>query len=272
MVCGNSLLSVQKDIFNLEKLNKLEDLKKTYFNETSSRKKQNYKKQIDQIISEVTKGYKTFDFEIYFSEVFNEKQGFDVVIANPPYVQLQKDKGKIANLYQSQDYEIFEKTGDIYCLFYEKGFKIINKSGCLCFITSNKWMRANYGKSLRKYFFKNSFVNQLIDLGANIFDTATVDTNILILQKNNQKEKSKACLLNKKATTSFQEEIDKSLIDFSVSKEEEIWTILNPTDQGIKQKIESIGKPLKEWDVVIKYGIKTGYDKAFIIDDKTKKH
>ena len=270
MVCGNSLLSVEKDIINYQKLNKLEDLKLYYFNETRSRKKQNYKKQIDQFIDEVTKEHKTFDFEIYFSEVFKEKQGFDVVIANPPYIQLQKDKGKLTNLYQSQSYETFEKTGDIYCLFYEKGFNIINKSGCLCFITSNKWMRANYGKSLRKYFYKNTFVNQIIDLGANIFDTATVDTNILILQNRNSKKKSKACLFNQNTTASFQEEIDKSLIDFSVPKEEEIWTILNPTEQGIKQKIESIGKPLKEWDIVIKYGIKTGYDKAFIIDDKTK--
>ena len=225
----------------------------------------------DLLIDEVTKGHKTFDFEIYFSEVFNEKQGFDVVISNPPYVQLQKDKGKLSNIYQSQNYKTFEKTGDIYCLFYEKGFKIINKSGCLCFITSNKWMRANYGKSLRKYFYKNAFVNQIIDLGENIFDTATVDTNILILQKNNQKEKSKTCLFNQKTTTSFQEEIDKSLIDFSVPKEEDIWTILNPIEQNIKQKIESIGVALKEWDIQIYRGITIGYNKAFIIDDKTKK-
>ena len=270
MVCGNSLLSVQKDMFNEQKINEMEKLKPDYFNETSSRKKQNYTKQINQLIDEITRGCKTFDFEIYFSEVFKEKQGFDVVIANPPYVQLQKDKGKLANLYQSQDYETFEKMGDIYCLFYEKGFKIINTSGCLCFITSNKWMRANYGKSLRKYFFKNIFVNQLIDLGANIFDTATVDTNILILQKNNQKEKSKACLLNQKTTTSFQEYLDKNLIDFSISSEEAIWVVLNPKEKNIKQKIESIGMPLKEWNIKIYRGITIGYNKAFIIDNKTK--
>ena len=43
-------------------------------------------------------------------------------------------------------------------------------------------MRANYGKSLRKYFSKKAFINRLIDLGANIFENATVDSNILILQ------------------------------------------------------------------------------------------
>ena len=138
MVCGNSLLSVEKDLLNYSKINKLEDLKSNYFNETLSKEKQKLKKQIDQLITELTNKNKTFDFEVYFSEVFNKKQGFDVVIANPPYVQLQKDGGKLAKLYQSKKYETFEKTGDIYCLFYEKAFEMINLKGCLSFITSNK--------------------------------------------------------------------------------------------------------------------------------------
>jgi len=85
IVCGNSLLGVEKNLFNVELFNELESLKPLYFNETKIKKKQEYKKQIDQLIRQITNDNETFDFEVYFSEVFHEKSGFDVVIANPPY-------------------------------------------------------------------------------------------------------------------------------------------------------------------------------------------
>ena len=66
-------------LFNHEPLKKLEALKPLYFNETSAGKKQKHKKQIDDLISQMTNGHKDFDFEVYFSEVFHEEKGFDVV-------------------------------------------------------------------------------------------------------------------------------------------------------------------------------------------------
>ena len=86
IVQGNSLLSVEKNLFNAALFSKLEELKPLYFNETSASKKQEYRNQIDELISQITNGHKDFDFEVYFSEVFHEKKGFDVVIANPPYL------------------------------------------------------------------------------------------------------------------------------------------------------------------------------------------
>lgn len=49
------------------------------------------------------------------------------------------------------------------------------------------------------------------------------------------------------------------------------WVILNPIEQQIKEKIEKIGTPLKNWDIQINYGIKTGCNEAFIIDGKKRK-
>ncbi|MGC8651575.1 MAG: Eco57I restriction-modification methylase domain-containing protein, partial [Minisyncoccia bacterium] len=86
VVCGNSLLGVEKDLFNNAAFNKLEKLKPSYFNETNPVKKQELKREIDKLIFEITNGHKEFDFEVYFSEVFHQKGGFDIVIANPPYV------------------------------------------------------------------------------------------------------------------------------------------------------------------------------------------
>ena len=131
-----------------------------------------------------------FIWELNFPEVFanyNKHSGFDIVIANPPYIQLQKDGGKLANLYKDQNYQTFDRTGDIYCLFYEKGIELLRSNGVLTYISSNKWMRAGYGEKLRK-FFTNYDPLLLIDLGANVFkynnpDGPEVDTNILIIKK-----------------------------------------------------------------------------------------
>ncbi|MBD5209560.1 MAG: N-6 DNA methylase [Bacteroidales bacterium] len=142
-----------------------------------------------------------FLWHTWFTDVFTSG-GFDIVIGNPPYIQLQKSLGitaidkkgkeydmKLGDLYKDANFATFEKTGDIYCLFYELGNKMLKDGGHLCYITSNKWMRAGYGERLRSYLSKSTNPKILIDFGGiQIFDSATVDTNILLIQKaKNQK-------------------------------------------------------------------------------------
>jgi len=94
IVQGNSLLGVEKDLFNNELFNQLEKLKPLYFNETNPTKKQEYKSKIEELISKITKGHTEFDFEVYFSEVFHEKGGFDVVMQYiQHYINRQKETG-----------------------------------------------------------------------------------------------------------------------------------------------------------------------------------
>ncbi len=71
--------------------------------------------------------------------MFALSNGFDIVIGNPPYVQLQKENGRLAKMFEKAGYKTFERTGDIYSLFYEKGTELLKPHGHLCFITSNKW-------------------------------------------------------------------------------------------------------------------------------------
>lgn len=118
IVCGNSLLGVEKNLFNNQMFAELKRLKPLYFNETNPTRKQEYRKQIDGLISQITNDYTKFDFEVYFSEVFHEKGGFNIVIGHPPYVQLQKNRGELANAFQNKGYETFDRMGDIYTLFY----------------------------------------------------------------------------------------------------------------------------------------------------------
>lgn len=274
IVCGNSLIGYPHPPRGLEHIEKL---KERFFEEVNPKNKNKLRSQINDAIyglfqiTEKSLGYKvTMDFKINFSEVFHEKGGFDIVIGNPPYVQLQKDKGKLANMYKNCRYKTFERTGDIYVLFYENGINILKKRGHLCFITSNKWMRARYGESLKEYFLaKNPLL--LIDLGPDIFENATVDTNILIIQNDdNNKTLRGITLTNEAKDKDLANVVQKNAI-LLPNMNKNAWFIGSNAEQKLKEKIERIGIPLKEWNVNINYGIKTGLNEAFIIDTETKK-
>jgi len=199
--------------------------------------------------------------------MFGLTTGFDIVIGNPPYVQLQKDGGKLAKAFEKSGYKTFERTGDIYALFYEKGVALTKNEGLLCYITSNKWMRAGYGERLRDFFAKKNPL-LLIDLGSGIFETATVDTNILLVRNHNVKkhELKSFTLIDKTQILQLNQLKMIEMKNLSADS----WVILNPIEASIKAKIERIGKPLKEWDIQIYRGILTGYNEAFIIDGKKK--
>jgi len=199
------------------------------------------------------------------------KSGFSIVIGNPPYIQLQKFKGNpLQKAYQDQGYEVYNSMGDIYTLFYEKGLNLLKEKGLLTYITSNKWMRAGYGEQLRHFFTKfNPLI--LIDLGPGVFESATVDTNVLVIQKSENRNNLKAVTITKENKNV--PDISDFLSDNGVQLGEvstDPWFIGNRAEMRLKEKIERIGKPLKDWDVDIYYGIKTGLNEAFIIDTPTK--
>ncbi len=130
--------------------------------------------------------------------MFGVADGFDIVIGNPPYIRLPKNGGELAKLYKDCGYSTFASTGDIYCLFYERGWQLLKKNGHLCYITSNKWMRAGYGEKTRELFATNTNPMLLIDFaGVKIFESATVDTNILLFSKSSNQHKTICAVTNK---------------------------------------------------------------------------
>lgn len=233
-------------------------------------------KKIEDNIEEIrsNKIYENaFEWRFEFPEVLDEEGnfiGFDVIIGNPPYIQLQK-MGADSDVLEKRGFRTYTKTGDIYSLFYEQGFNILKENGLLMFITSNKWMRANYGESLRRFFVEQTNPLTLIDFSGNqIFDTATVDTNILMFSKQKNQFKTQACIIKEKLLNNLSVFVSQHSVLFDFNNSES-WVILSSIEKQIKDKIERIGKPLKDWDISINYGIKTGYNDAFIINGEKRK-
>ena len=205
--------------------------------------------------------------------MFGVNDGFDIVIGNPPYIQLQNNGGELAQLYAPCNYKTYARTGDIYCLFYERGYQLLKPNGHLCYITSNKWMRAGYGEKTREFFANNTNPMLLIDFaGVKIFESATVDTNILLFAKAANEHKTLCAVTNKQNKDSVKNlsvfvQQSGSVCEFSNS---DSWVILSPIEQSIKRKIEAVGTPLKDWNINIYRGVLTGYNEAFIISTEKR--
>lgn len=191
---------------------------------------------------------------------------FDVVIGNPPYVQMQKDKGVLSNRYKNEGYDTFERTGDVYSLFYERGFQLLSRKSILCFITSNQWMRAKYGESLRQHFLeKNPLI--LINLGPGVFKSATVDTNILIAENIDYSDNFNAINIIKGSQINH---LIKSDMQPMSNLDKGRWSIDTEEESYITQKIFEKGVPLKKWDISINRGVLTGFNEAFIIPQERR--
>ncbi|EFI47720.1 type IIS restriction endonuclease [Segatella oris C735] len=205
--------------------------------------------------------------------MFGVNNGFDIVIGNPPYIQLQNNGGELAKLYEECGYSTFARTGDIYCLFYERGWQLLKKDGHLCYITSNKWMRSGYGEKTREFFANKTNPMLLIDFaGVKIFESATVDTNILLFAKSNNQHKTICAVTNKQNKDSVKNLSDfvqqqNSVCDFGSS---DGWVVLSPIEQSIKKKIEAVGTPLRDWNINIYRGVLTGCNEAFIINTEKR--
>jgi adenine-specific DNA-methyltransferase len=241
--------------------------------------------------------------------MFGVVDGFDVVIGNPPYVRQEKIK-KDKPLLQKQGYEVFTSTADLYVYFYEKGYQLLKQKGILAYITSNKWMRAKYGENLRKFLKEKTTIIKLIDFGGYRVFEQTVDTCILLFKKEKPPKghtfefltvpsdvKDLESYLRKRSKYLIEQETEtvlkrveswsdvktwQELRDWQTAYvgnwqtmlQEKLsnngWTLGDDKVLSLKEKIEKVGKPLKEWDVKIYRGVLTGYNDAFIIDTETR--
>ena len=231
-----------------------------------------YKEMMDDVQTMLFPNDKFFLWHTYYKDVFDQG-GFDIVIGNPPYIQLEVDKGYLATMYESIGYETFDRKANIYCLFYERGWQLLRANGTLCYITLNKWMRADYGKPLRSFFTGKTNPKCLIDFGGiQLFENANVDTEILLFQKAINTHQLQYTDIKLKDIAKFSTLDDfVNTNHFSCKFEgNESWVMISDAKRAIKQKVEAKGLPLEKWDIQINYGVKTGFNNAFIISSEVR--
>lgn len=200
------------------------------------------------------------------------KDGFDVVIGNPPYVQIQKFSADQKAKWVEQKFATYSATADIYCLFYERGLHLLRQGGHLCYITSNKWMRAGYGDALRGYLSTRANTTDVLDFGmAQNFGAATTYTCVVQVVNQASAGFTRSCY----ASDDYEAMRDPAgyfaanhVIQTHLS--DAPWVVLPQHRQRIKSLVEAQGLPLEEWDIQINYGIKTGLNDAFYLTQEQR--
>lgn len=109
--------------------------------------------------------------------------GFDAVIGNPPYVR-QEGLGDIKSYLQDRFPEVYRGTADLYVYFYARGHDVLRPGGRFGMVTSNKFMRSDYGKPLRDFLVQKNSVSEIVDFGdLPIFPDPTAYPCIFIFEK-----------------------------------------------------------------------------------------
>ncbi len=222
-------------------------------------------------------------WDVDFGEVLSEG-GFDVVIANPPYVRQEELKDIKEQL--ALHYECYTGTADLYTYFYERGIRLLKPGGTLAYISSNKFFRAGYGEKLRGYLSQRTDLQSIIDFGdLPVFEAVTYPTVIVSRKKENPsgditpgaKRNEEPVRARTVASEDELEHFEETFRAEALSLPRghftaEAWRIEDRPVVALLEKIKKAGVPLEEFvDGKIYCGIKTGFNEAFVIDDETKK-
>ncbi len=209
-----------------------------------------------------------FEWRFEFPEVLDDEGdflGFDCIIGNPPYIRQEQIKD-LKPLLQKQYQDFYNSTADIYTYFFALAFHLLKEKGFSAFITSNKYARAKYGAKLREWLLKKTTIVSYMELNAlKVFESAAVDTSIIHFIK--QPPLKESDFKYYEPTPNDKDDLKSTphlpMKQNALSTESFIFA--NATLLDLRDKIESVGTPLKDWDIQINYGIKTGANEAFII-------
>ncbi|OOQ35007.1 type IIG restriction enzyme/methyltransferase [Helicobacter pylori] len=209
-----------------------------------------------------------FEWRFEFPEVLDDEGnflGFDCIIGNPPYIRQEQIKD-LKPLLEKQYQNFYNSTADIYTYFFALSYHLLKKKGFNAFITSNKYARAKYGAKLRELLLKKTTIVSYMELNAlKVFESATVDTSIMSFIKQEPPKESDFKYYEPTPNDKDDLKNTPSLLMRQNALSTESFIFANTTLLDLRDKMENIGTPLKDWGIQINYGIKTGCNEAFII-------
>jgi type I restriction-modification system DNA methylase subunit len=201
VIPGDSLLGIEEGALeNWRAIHRLEILKPLFFDEVDKRKKDAYKREIDELIHQITHGNTIFDFNIYFSEVFHRKQGFDVLIANPPYIGESGHKDLFRKTKDGPLGKFYLGKMDYFYFFLHLALNLVRENGEVAFITTNYYLTATGAKKLRDDYKHRATVRSLISFNElRIFESAQGQHNMITLLKKGRNDKitARTCVTNR---------------------------------------------------------------------------
>jgi hypothetical protein len=210
-----------------------------------------------------------FDWEKEFPEIF-QRGGFSVVIGNPPYVR-QEGLGEFKGYFQKH-YKVYQGTADLYSYFIERGISLLQEGGIFSYIVANKWIRANYGLPLRAWL-KKQCIEEIIDFGdLQIFQGATTYPCIIRITKSTPHTSFEVSQINTLEFRNLSDYVKENHYRVNqLALDDKGWSLANERTQALLDKIRAKGVPLGEYvQGKIYYGIKTGLNEAFVIDEVTR--
>ncbi|WP_412032731.1 Eco57I restriction-modification methylase domain-containing protein [Helicobacter pylori] len=212
--------------------------------------------------------HNAFEWRFEFPEVLDDEGnflGFDCIIGNPPYIRQEHIKD-LKPLLEKQYQDFYNSSSDIYTYFFALALNLLKEKGFSAFITSNKYARAKYGAKLRELLLKKTTLVSYMELNAlKVFESAAVDTSIIHFIK--QPPLKESVFKYYEPTENDKENLKNtpSLLMKQNALQTESFIFANTTLLDLRDKMENIGTPLKDWGIQINYGIKTGCNEAFII-------
>ncbi len=299
-IAANTLMSIDRPQQLLlrdpqveAKENELKRVRHEIFKARSQRTKQKYRERDRELRAEISELLKTEGWSdqtarqiaqwnpydqnasaTFFDPewMYGVKDGFDVVIGNPPYVRQEQIK-HLKEQFKKQ-FECFTGTSDLYVFFYERGFKLLREHGVLTYISSNKYFRAAYGQKLRQFLASRSRIHQIIDFGDAPVFTAIAYPTIVITERAKSQESTFRALNWEmgKAIERFESVVEQESF-WMPQKElgESGWQFANDISLRLLERIRKAGTPLGEYvNRRFYYGIKTGFNEAFVVDQITR--
>lgn len=295
--CGDSLIGavpgpVEAPDFRVEVLRQLREAKAEYLNAHGARKEklfcdiQAMRQEIGGWPPHQPAGA-AFDWAVRFDEVFDDRGGFDIVIANPPYVRAARIQGSAAAL-KVQYGDLYDANADLLVYFYYRGLALLKPDGVLVYISSNKWLYAGYGKKLKNHLAGKHTIESIIDFGdLPVFKDAHAYPMILLASKGGTAGAVRLTL--PKRLPDSEADLRHLVMEEGLDLPAEAlangdWELAEEQTLNVKRAMEATGIPLDEFirkhlprdgkppgpaDIILS-GIKTGCTEAFVIDAATR--
>ncbi len=204
--------------------------------------------------------------------MFGVTDGFDVVIGNPPYISHDKIpkqlKTEIKNNYQS-----YQPFADVYCYFIEKAIELQNQQGIFSFITSNSYLRAEYGAPIRRLLHSKNMLLRVLNIeDSQVFESVIVNVAIIVSRKPTNLTDDFCIVVNAPFSgNSFEDFVKSNGFNYPQAYfNSRSWNLVEPKCVELQKRLESSGKTLEQLRAKIRLGIATGSNEAFLIDEDKK--